>query len=111
MNPRRFWTVLALVQPGLFALLWSFTSPTVRLAIWCHVGLARVAYRHVVVLILLCVVFIAAIALTFIAHALRNARLGWGMRVWWATSLLLFSPIIAPAYWLFHLRSSSWRDL
>jgi hypothetical protein len=106
MNPRRFWTVLALTQPGLFVLLWSFTSPRVRLATWCHVGLARLAYRNFIVIILLCVIIIAAIALTFIAHALRNTNLGWGMRVWWATALLLFSPIIAPAYWMFHLRSS-----
>ena len=106
MSPPRFWTVLALTLPGLFALLWSFTSPSVRLATWCHVGLARLAYRNFIVIILLCVVIIAAIALTFIAHALRNARLGWGMRVWWATALLLFSPVIAPAYWMLHLRSS-----
>ena len=106
MNPRRFWTVLALVQPGLFALLWSFTSPPVRLAIWCHVGLARLASRNFVVIILLCVVIMAAIALTFIVHALRNAHLSRGMRLWWATALLLFSPIITPAYWMIHLRRS-----
>ncbi|HWZ93547.1 MAG TPA: hypothetical protein VNW92_32025 [Polyangiaceae bacterium] len=106
MNPPRFWTVLALAQPGLFALLWSITSPRVRLAIWCHGGLARLAYRNFIVLSLLCVVFIAAIALTFVGHALGNTRLGWGMRVWWATALLLFSPITAPAYWAFHLRRS-----
>ena len=106
MNSPRFWTVLALAQPGLLALLWSLTSPGVRLATWCQVGLARLAYRSFVVIILLCVVVIAAIALTFIVHALRNTHLGWGMRIWWATALLLFSPVIAPAYWLFHLRSS-----
>jgi hypothetical protein len=106
MTPTRFWTVLALAQPGLFALLWSFTSPSVRLATWCHVGLERLAYRNFIVIILLCVVAIAAIALTFIVHALRNTKLGWGMRVWWATALLLFSPIIAPTYWVLHLRGS-----
>jgi hypothetical protein len=104
MNPTRFWPVLAFAQPALFALLWSFTSPSVRLAIWCHVGFARFAYRNAVVIILFCVVIIAAITLTFIVHALRNARLGWGMRLWWATALLLFSPILAPAYWIVHLR-------
>jgi hypothetical protein len=106
MNPLRFWTVLALAQPGLFALLWSLTSPRIRLATWCHVGLARLSGHMFVIAILSCVVLIAAIALTFVDHALRNARLGWGMRVWWATALLLFSPIVAPAYWQLHLRSS-----
>ncbi len=106
MNPPRFWTVLALLQPGLFSLLWSFTSPRVRLATWCQVGLARLSDRTFIVIILLCIVIIAAIALTFVVHALRNANLGWGMRVWWATALLLFSPIIAPAYWMLHLRNS-----
>jgi hypothetical protein len=106
MSPPRFWTALALAQPGLFTLLWSLTSPSVRLATWCHVGLERLAYRNFVVIILLCVVIIAAIALTFIVHALRNTSLGFGMRVWWATALLLFSPIIAPAYRVLHLRAS-----
>ena len=104
MNLPRFWTVLALTQPGLFALLWAFISPTVQLAIWCHVGLARVIYRNAIVIILLCVIMIVAIALTFIGHALRNTSLGWGMRAWWATALLLLSPITAPAYWVLHLR-------
>jgi len=78
----------------------------VRLATWCRIGLARLAYPAFMVIILLCVVFIAAIALTFAVHALRNTHLGWGMRVWWATALLLFSPITAPAYWMFQLRRS-----
>ena len=106
MNLARLWTVLALTQPGLFALLWAITSPSAKLAIWCHVGLARLAYRNAIVIILLCIIMIAAIALTFIGHALRNTSLSWGMRAWWATALLLFSPIIAPAYWMLHLRRS-----
>lgn len=106
MNPPRSWSVLALSQPGLFAFLWSLTAPRVRLATWCHVGLARLSSGAFLVITLSCVVIIAAIALTFVVHALRNANLGWGMRVWWATALLLFSPIMAPAYWMLHLRSS-----
>jgi hypothetical protein len=83
---------------------WSFISVRIRLATWCQVGFAHLAYRTFILIILLCVVLIAGIALTFIVHALRNTRLGWGMRAWWATALLLFSPIMAPAYWTLHLR-------
>jgi len=107
VNPRRFWPVLAFAQPALFALSYAFTSPDVWLSISCHFGLARLVPRNfVVIVLLLCVVLGAAIALTFIVHALRNATLGWGMRVWWATALLLFGPLIAPAYWVLHLRRS-----
>jgi hypothetical protein len=87
-------------------MLWSFTSTRVRIALWCHVGFAHLAYRTFMVIILACIVLIAGIALTFIVHALRNIRLGWGMRLWWGAALLLFSPIMAPAYWAFHLRRS-----
>lgn len=106
MNPRRFWTALAFTQPALCALLWSFTSPGVRLATWCHWELVRRAFRNFTVVILLSAVIIVAIALTFVVDALRNSNLGWGMRIWWATALLLFSPIAAPAYWMLHLRRS-----
>jgi len=79
-------------------------SPTVRVAIWCNSRLARVAYRYAGSVVLLCAILMAAAGLTFIAHALRNNHLTWGMRLWWATALLLFSPIMAPAYWMIHLR-------
>jgi hypothetical protein len=106
MKPPRLWTALAFAQPGLFVLLWSFTSPAVRLAIWCHWGLARLAFRHFDAIVLLSIVIIAANALIFIVHALRNGSVSWGMRLWWATAILLFSPIMAPLYWMVHLRKS-----
>ena len=104
MNPQRSWAILAFAQPALFAVLWSLATRRIRVATWCHVGLARLSDRTFILVIQMCLVLIAGITLVFIIHALRNTRLGWGMRVWWGTALLLFSPVLAPAYWAFHLR-------
>jgi len=104
MNPARVWKILAFAQPAFCAVLWSFVSVRIRLVSWCQMGLAHLAYRTVLAFILLCVIFAVSIALMFMVHALRNARLSWGMRLWWTTALLLFSPLLVPAYWLLHLR-------
>jgi len=104
MKPHRFWTILAFLQLALFVALWSCLSPNIRDTILCDVWLVFIAHALLAPTILICVVLTTAIALTFIAHALRNTRLGWGMRVWWAAAFLLFSAALTPVYWLIHLR-------
>jgi hypothetical protein len=104
MNRPRIWTVLVFAQSALWLMLWSLVSIRVRLATWCHVGLAHLSYRAFISIIQITLVLIAAIALAIIIHALRNTRVSYGMRAWWATALVLGSPIITPAYWAIHLR-------
>jgi hypothetical protein len=104
MNWPRIWTVLVFAQSALWLVLWSLISIRVRLATWCHVGLAHLNYRTFVSIIQIGFILIAGIALGVISHALRNTRVSYGMRAWWATALVLGSPIITPAYWAIHLR-------
>ncbi len=104
MKPSRAWGILAFAQPISFAILWSLTSASVRYAIRCHVSPTRLAYWIFSPVTLVCAFLSLSIALVFIGQALRNRRLDWGMRTWWATAILLISPILVPAYWIIHLR-------
>ena len=106
MKASRFWAVLALAQPALVVLLWVFQSTHLRFVLRCNPAwFARLAYGVMPWIGLSCVAFLFGNAFAFIALALRNARLGWGMRLWWATALFLFSPVLTPAYWAVHLRA------
>ena len=67
-------------------------------------GLAHLSDQGFVLIIELSIILIAGIALVLIGHALSNKRVTYGMRAWWATALVLGSPITTPAYWMIHLR-------
>ena len=105
MNPARSWLTLVFAQPVCAGLVWSLESRPIRLATWCHVGLARLSDLSFTLLVFALAILALSIGLTFVTNALQNARLRAVWRVAWAVALLFAAPVSTFAYWFFQLRA------
>jgi hypothetical protein len=100
MTPSKSWGVLAAVPLVCgVALRLSISNHLSWLVRWRSAFPDLISYGTVVLSLLA-----LAVTFTFATAAAQNRELEPVKRVVWVLALVLFSPLLAPLYWSFHIR-------
>jgi hypothetical protein len=100
MTPSKSWGLLAMMPLSCGILLRLSMSDHLRWLVRCRSAFPNLISYGTIVLSLLAL----AVTFTFATAAAQNRELEPVKRVIWVLALVLFSPILAPLYWWFHIR-------